>query len=207
MVTVLGVAARAGGTLYSLDLFKEFADRYNFAIWPKLDEIVSHASKLTFKVGRYKQYQINDFEIYNDGIVIKAAIDTDVIDEFINDALCFIDEKWDIRLEKANTIDKMYQSVITFASDKDILSPLNAAKSLFFDVQEGVKNATGFDIPFASAGFFLSVDEATIPSMKPTAFKIERRAGSECQFNHYFSAAPLRTSDHVRTLEKWEASV
>jgi hypothetical protein len=67
--------------------------------------------------------------------------------------------------------------------------------------------ATGTNFDYEADSLTLAPDDAKLSGMKPSSFKIERRAGIEHQLTQYFSLAPLRTDDHLALIERWESSI
>jgi len=204
-LTVLGFASHSGNQIFVPMLLKSFLDRYHFQKFP--DKVANGSNSYQFEHGLFEGRAIEAFDVYSDGFLVASKSDTSFIDGFVDDVLEFLDVDWGITLSKSNTVDRMYQSAFVFESKKNILKPLQAATKLADSLNERLAKTSGLDVEFNSFGISLSADQAKISSMKPSIFRIERRAGVEFDFGQYFTTAPLKTNDHLAMLEEWEKSL
>lgn len=204
-LTILGFTSRTANQIYLPLLLRNFLDRYHFLKYP--ENLLATSSKYEFAHGIFGDGAIDTLEVYQDGFVVGSKSNTEFLDAFAEDLLDFLSDQWDISLVKSNSVDRMYQSALVIETEKDILRPLQSADRLADAVQKSLSMTTGLDVEFSPFGFSLSADQAKISTMRPPVFKIERRIGIEYQFNQYFTAAPLRTKDHLALLEDWEQAV
>ncbi|WP_127373655.1 hypothetical protein [Mesorhizobium sp. M7D.F.Ca.US.004.03.1.1] len=184
----------------------DFAQKYEFVEFPKTLEEMRKA-KVEFRHGRFNNISIESVDLYNDGVVITSRASSNVLDEFLIDVLAYMSERWHATFTKAFPIDRMYESTLTFHSDKDVLKLLAALNNISRSISNRLNATTGAAIDYYPFGIGLSADHAKIPSLKPIPFRIERREGVDFGANIYFSAAPLKTDDHIEILNEWERSV
>jgi hypothetical protein len=205
-ITVLGAMTNKSGMHYNPAMIAKVVQKYQFVGYPSI-EIMLSGGNSELKIGNFRGYQIDKIEIYQDGFVIQSRLNSSTVDDFIDEFLEFVDSEFGTSLEIVNSINRSYQSTLTFESTRNILAPLDAMANLAGKISSSLKKATGLNVPFLASGIALASDEALVASMKPSAFKLERRVGIEFKFNNYFSVAPLRTNDHVELLEAWEGLV
>lgn len=204
--TSLFLSARPVGQLYLPAATADFAKKYEFVEFPKSLEAMQ-ATRVEFRHGRFNNVSIENVALYHDGVVVTSRASSNVLEEFLDDVIAYMTEQWGVTFTKAFSVNKMYESTLTFHSEKDILKPLAAMKDVGRSISDRLNGATGAAIDFHPFGIGLSADNAMIPSMRPVPFRIERREGVEFSANLYFSAAPLKTDDHLEILDEWEKSV
>ena len=76
-------ARRPSGQLYLPDAVSKLVKRYSFVKSPGPEQ----ALPLTFNIGKFRETQISELSVYNDGLIISSASDTDILDAFLNDFL------------------------------------------------------------------------------------------------------------------------
>jgi hypothetical protein len=205
-LTVLFQIARNKGQLFLPEAALMLASRYNFSIYPKAYEEMS-PDKVEFKHGKFEDTAIESLQIYSDGIVVSANSDTDIIESFFSEFCEWLKESLGLSFIKTHYIDKIYDSTLVFQTDKNILKPLEALGEIADTVQSILKDNSGLDVRFEPFGWVLSADSTLNPALKPISLRIERRAGIEFSLQHYISAAPLKTKQHLALLEKLESLV
>jgi hypothetical protein len=164
-------------------------------------------AKVEFRHGHFKGISIEAVDVFNDGLVVTSRVNSDVLDEFIADVLSYMAERWQTTFTRPFPRDKLYESAVTFYSDKELLKPLAALNNISRSISNKLNATTGAAIDYYPFGIGLSADHAKIPSLKPIPFRIERREGVDFGANIYFSAAPLKTDDHIEIINEWEKSV
>lgn len=91
---------------------------------------------------------------------------------------------------------KIYLSEVIVRTDKDLgkfFAPLSS-------IAQQLNQMTG--LSFEPFGFAI---DTTMSTVRPSPFKFEREVQKTFSQNRYYSAAPLRTSDHLELLKKMEA--
>ena len=205
-LTSLFLSSRPGGQIYLPDAVIEFATKYEFMEFPRDFQSMKRV-KTEFVHGRFKEFSIENLDIFSDGVVITSRVNTDVLDEFLKDILSYFKERWEATITNAFPRNRMYESTLVFHSEKDVLRPLSIMSTVAKSISDHLSAVNGGEFAYGPAGLTLSADNAKIPSLRPSAFRIERREGVEFPTNLYFSTAPLRTDDHLAVLQEWEDSL
>jgi len=74
---------RPSGELYLPDAVAKIVKRYSFLKSPSPEQALPY----TFAVGKFQNSQIAEFSLYNDGLIVSSASDTDLLDAFLDDLL------------------------------------------------------------------------------------------------------------------------
>jgi hypothetical protein len=177
-------------------------ERYKFARPPNADELFSE--KIFFRNGEFEGAAIDALEIYNDGVVVRGACDSDQLDRFLADVVDWFLSQTDGKRVETHTINTLYESQLTFVGSDKMLSFFNGLDIIQGAVSRGVHEASGISAPFLPVGFMLATDETKVLGLKPGPFRLERRLGLEFERNFFLSTAPLRTTDHIEVLKQLE---
>ena len=205
-LTALFHIARIRGQLFLPDAALMLVSRYNFSSYPQSYQDLS-AEKLEFKHALFKESAIESLEIYRDGVVISARSDTDMIDSFFEDLCKWLEDELEISFIKTHSVDRIYESIIVFQTEKNVLSPLGALSELADSIQLGLKDNSGLTVKYEPFGWALLPDPAQNPALKSTVFRIERRLGIELTLQQFISTAPLKTKQHLALIEQLESLV
>jgi len=221
---VLGQAVRLfkapdpiGGTFLP-DLVAAIKERYGFLKVPTSIQDFDVTKGISFEHGKfhvhprslpdgnvYKEIVIESFQIFNDGLVVGTKAFAEDADLFLDDFIQWAQSTFRATILESIPIQYAYNSQVEVTFPKpwislfDKISPLN----------EQITNALisyGSIVPpyYQMAGFSLHCDLTSMAPPRPGAFTFERRAGQPYSSNLYFSAAPLKTSDHLNALEEIE---
>jgi hypothetical protein len=195
---------RPEGQLYLPDAVQKLASRYSFAKFPSVEDLTRGAA--SFLLGKFREIQINELQLYPDGIIVIARAPTEVLDAFISDLLSWSEEEFGLIEPATVRHEKFIESSIIVKSTTDLalsLAPRNdVAQILNKRFPEHTVSAGAYQL----SGFFLDGDAikfATRP--KPMRFVLERRVGIPFSENVFYSAAPLHTEDHLEVLSEFEA--
>ncbi|WP_419906868.1 hypothetical protein [Hoeflea sp.] len=202
-ITVLFNTTRPEGQEYRPHVARELVDRYAFADAPQSFSDLN-AERVEFRHGLFQNSAIESLEIYNDGVVVKARSDTDIIDAFLTDLRQWAEEEIGLTFTVNRTINRMYDSRLIIEADPKIIGPLSVMTDLESQIRAMVSENTGLDTEYYSAGFVLAPDQVLLSSLRPTVFRVERWFDSEFQLNKFVCIAPLRTQQHIRLLESLE---
>lgn len=203
-LTALFGGSRLEGQLYLPGVVATAVDRYKFSDYPTDIAAALRGGALEFRHGLFKKAAF-DLAVYNDGIIISSQSNSEVVDEAYQDIISVITKTLGFSIAKAKIVDRLYDSTIVVKSDKPILEPINSIAILGDSVSTRLRDTNGMDVPFEPVGFSLSADYERISGMKPSVFRVERKAGRDFSLNHYYSTAPLRTDDHLAVLGELEA--
>jgi hypothetical protein len=184
----------------------ELVKRYSFAGFPKSVQELED-SKVEFRQGVFGDVGIESFAIYGDGVVIKSKASTDVLDAFLVDVTEWMESAFGLRRVETHTINRTYESNVLVRSDAKLLKAIDAIAPIREMIVKAVKSSMDTDIQFEPFGIALAADHGLIPGLKPSTFRLERRAGLAFDTNLYVSQAPVRTSDHLKILERLEKLV
>jgi hypothetical protein len=205
-IIYLTLLNRPGGEMYVPEVAMKFAQRYSFAKSPDIDELANANQPKLFKIGRFQDIQINEFGIYNDGVIITGRCDTDKIDALLTDSLSWLEAEYSYVQSIAAKPEKHYESAIVVKADSDINKTLVTDDKVSKLIDAALHKGGHTSPRFQPSGFILDCDPAYIKSKrKPTRFMIERRLGSPFEENLFYCNAPLRTSDHLEVLRALEA--
>jgi hypothetical protein len=181
-------------------------ERYNFAIHPTtIEQMV--AEKIEFGQGAFGETRIDLLEVFQDGIVVTAKSPTEGIEAFMDDLVSWGIKEFGLVKVETQSINLAYESHLLIKSDKPILGVLDPLQNVQSLIKKLLFASTKIDAEFEPFGFNFSADPTKIASMKPARFIVERKVGASFDSNLYFSAAPLKTSDHLKVLELLESSL
>lgn len=202
-LTALFLASRPQGQVYLPGAAAELAKRYSFAGVPTgLADI--EGNKISFRQGVFNDVGIESLEIYGDGIILSSKCPSDVLDALLADLIQWMESAFNMHPVETHTINRNYESNILVRSDANILGALDILRPVQDLVAKSLKATNGTEAKFDTFGLGFAADHSLIPSLKPIAFRVERRVGVAFDMNYYVSAAPLRTADHLKVLERLE---
>jgi hypothetical protein len=179
-------------------------ERYRFQEYPKTVEQANEydAKGIVFINGSFavdnRHYTIAKATIFGDGIVVDSALSTDFSEAFLTDVLDFLSGEFSLTYRPEMIHGKIYLSELIVQIDRDLhrlFAPLAAVK-------DKLDLVTGRH--FQPAGFGFSVDPKASTS-QPAPFRFEREISKPFEQRRYYSAAPLRTSQHEELLREMEA--
>ncbi len=186
-----------------VEMAVQLAARYQFQKGPQqLSELT--ADKVVFELGSFDGVTIQAFEIYNDGIVVKAFHNSDVLDRFVDDLKAWIEAELGGSVIETHAVNRMYTSRLMVEMNDHALHILDGLSSINEMITSHVENATGQRAEFLPFGFITAPDESLIAGMKPIPFRLERRNGLGFATKLFFSAAPLKTDAHIEVLNAIE---
>jgi hypothetical protein len=192
---------------HGIDIFPILAaikDRYNFQTYPKtVEEANENDTKgIVFANGSFavgsSRHTIVKATIFGDGLVADSARSTDFCEAFLGDALEFLSSQFGLTYRPEMIHTKAYLSELIVQTDRD----LNRLFASLAAVREKLDSLTGHR--FEPAGFGFSVDmQTSAPRSGP--FRFEREINKPFAQMRYYSAAPLRTSQHEELLQQMDA--
>ena len=194
------IAGAGGGSIYGLNLAKACEERYGFLQAPRILADYDLSKGITFLHGYFQQrFVIDRFQIFENGVLAEARVDTDECDEFLDDVFKWVTERAGITIELSATPPrKLYLSQIEVQSNISLnnsfakVAPLGKQIS---DIQRGYGQIIP-DLEVSGLSFGAAGDA--------TSFKFERREGPSVPTDLYFASSRLRTKDHMKMLEALE---
>ena len=152
-----------------------------------------------------KQYSISAFEIHPHGLVVQGT-DTDAAEAFFEDFFTFGIEHLHLKKpEREPTRVFLSAMVVEFASDTNKFLAKWKEISKAFGGQ--LEKAYGISEPAQLSRLSLQPDpQAIAPRLAAlmNEFTIERRIYEPYGHQRYYTAAPLRTDDHIALLQRLE---
>ena len=204
-LTALFTAAGVG-RVYLPKAVQLLAERYRFVGVPNRLEELS-GEKVSFKHGVLNDIAIEALDIYNDGIIVSAKAASDILDDFVQDFCGWMENELGVERVETHGVNRAYESTLLIHSTAPLLRAVEALAPIQELLRRSVKSAMKVDAKFEPFGLSIAADHAHIPSMKPIAFRVERKATMAFEENFYVSGAPLPTADHIKVLERLEKLV
>jgi hypothetical protein len=173
--------------------------RYSFAKFPKLEDL--GADHQTFGVGKFKDFQIEELRIYNDGIIVGSRSNSAFIDEFIDDLFSWAEKELGMVPMITSKPEKYYESSIVVKSRNDLTKVMGLNAEICSGLNKKLASKY-IATPFQPSGLVLNCEpfEQGGGKCKPFRFLVERRIGFPFGENVFFSQAPLTTDDHLAFL-------
>src|SRR6266699_3571636 len=78
---------RAGGQVYWPEVAAKLVARYSFLRYPTIQDLTERRDFIAFAVGKFAETQIQELRVYNDGIVVNARSNTNILDAFLDDLM------------------------------------------------------------------------------------------------------------------------
>jgi hypothetical protein len=183
--------------------------RYSFVHVPTVPQASQNQQVYRFEQGRIakgqKQYSISSFEVHPHGLVVQGT-DTDAAEAFLDDFFKFGAEHLGMKNpERPPAKVFLSSAVIEFNGDTNRL--LNKWRELSKLISSQIEKQYGIKEPVQISRLTMQPDPQNIPprlSVLLNEFTIERRIYEPYSHQRYFSAAPLRTDDHISLLQKFE---
>jgi hypothetical protein len=199
---------------YLPDVIRAIVEKYGFAGCPKNEDIVpSDPPKgLEFTHGQligegHRALVIDKFTIFNDGLIVDAALSTDDADLFLRDISTWVGVRMPLVKFSGPSLYVSQLEVKANFSEESVMPPI------FRNV--GTKIATLLDgygvkvTEYQTSSVAMNYDMSRMPTAQagqaqPGLLQIERRAGFPYDAGIWFTQAPLKTTDHIQLLEHLE---
>tara|TARA_R110001599_G_C12157608_1_gene651997 strand:+ start:551 stop:1138 length:588 start_codon:yes stop_codon:yes gene_type:complete len=186
-----------------LSAVAKLVERYRFEKHPSLDDLLS--DKQVFHLGMFNDEQIDSFEIYTDGVVVKSRCNSKVLEAFLDDLDVWLEADLGFNKIETHAAGKAFVSDIIVEMDPVVFAALEQYQLVTADIGRNIQHLWRRDIPrFTSAGIMFAVDDTLVPGMKPMPFRLERKLGTGFEKNLFFSSAPLTTDLHFEVLDNLE---
>lgn len=193
------------GNLYLPKVIKGLQERYGFLQTPQSLKETQQTTGATFSHAHFDGHTIDQLKIYPNGLLVQSKTTVEKTEHFLNDLLSWAGKEFGIEISEFHPTYKTYDSHVVVNMEIDLLKHFQPLKEICQRIIE-VLSSYGVEIQrFENSGFILHTDTYLLPGIKPSSFTIERRTGAPFDSNLYFSAAPLRTEDHISLLTKVES--
>jgi hypothetical protein len=180
-------------------------EKYQFLKGP-IDNGTINSNEPKYEQGAFNAaggvIQILTMTLHADGIVVDTRSSTEDADALLEDLGTWIAKEYGLPLFGDLPIKRAYVSEVNFMLDKPATFFNPKLNSFFSDVSSaisGEKDRTGF----------LSWQYSTDPTFSPQQkiFRVDREINTSFEDSRFYSFAPLQTKEHLRLLEKMEASL
>jgi len=193
------------GTPFLPDVLRAIAERYSFQKFPVTFDEMAAESRI-FHMGRWKKNQIDELGIYNDGIIAAAPARTDVAAEMIDDLFDFVEQEYGFEMSSTREF-RYYESAVVIELAENITSKLAVFYNLTQSLADFQESYNLFESRFELSRFAASVDPTLQSGRSPMPFTLERRTAEPFVLNRWYSAAPLKTEDHLSVLADLERAL
>jgi hypothetical protein len=149
-----------------------------------------------FLHGYFENAVIDRLQVYSNGVLAEAKVDTDACDHFLDDLLRWLTTEGGIQFEPTEPASRLYLSQLEVQSDIKLESAFQKLSPLGRQIADILRSYGQGTPDYVPAGFSLgSLYNDTM------GFRFEGREGPNAQAGTFFASARLRTSDHLRVLE------
>ena len=195
---------RPGGQLYAPDLVRATAERYQFLKGPTVDDLIKREVK--FSVGKFNDFQIQEFAVYSDGLIVTAAADTDILEAFIEDMLTWGENEFGFTpIISVGKPERHFESLLIIKSEVDLAKAMTISEEILTALNALSSSGRYIEAEFKPSGLAIDCDPQQVKAVrKPMSFGFERRLGISFEENVFYSKAPLRTKDHLDLLRLTE---
>jgi hypothetical protein len=200
------------GGVHLPDVIPLVADRYKFEFSPTFAESIEKVREkgFRFEAGKIQRGDgstgsIEEFTLYNDGIVIKASTTEDA-EAFLEDVLFWGKETLQFRVDYAMQQTRFLLSQVVVQFDDSIDRMIHRFEAISNLLSDTLSKTYQLRLPVQFASVMFDFDRLSAPSQYSNvgAFKIERRIGHSFEENIFLSTAAIRTPDHIHLLEQFE---
>lgn len=202
-IIYLTKVVRPAGQTYLPDAVTKLLQRYSFAKYPSVDDLSREVS--SFGIGKFDDIQIDEFNIYADGVIVAARAPTEKLDAFLADVFSWAEKELGMVQAATARPEKFIESSIVVKSAKDLAFALAPKTEAIEILNSAFANRAADGDPYRLSGFLIDCDPIQyLGRRKPMRFAVERRVNEPYSENIFFSHAPLHTAEHVKLLAKLE---
>jgi hypothetical protein len=188
------------------DLTNALVERYGFLQYPQKAEDYDSEKGISFELGRWNDISIDMLKMFSNGFVVDTRSSTSDSLAFLEDALVWAADSFDLTFRPDMLNLKTILSEITFRSE----TALNALNPAFHRVNamlsEAVAKITKQTLSYDVALLHLTFDQLT-SKLTLAPFRVERLVETPYADNKYYSTAPVHTEDHFKLIEAFEAAL
>lgn len=201
VVSLAGIRAPTGQP-FVLDVLGSLVNRYAFQHYPDKAPGAG-VEAVTLSVGKWNNIQIDEIIAYGDGVVVNARAPTNEIEAFLEDVYSFIANEFGvIRIEKPGE-RKLFESAIVVEMDQRIETKFAFLEGLYEDLSDLYGQYGYGDASYRFSGIQAET-ESPVAGKRRAPFSLARRIEVPHSTNYWYSAAALRTDDHLAVLERLE---
>jgi hypothetical protein len=199
-VVYLTHAWRPKGQLFLPAALEALLNRYHFQKFPTQEELLSDT--ILFQHGVFEDVGINEFGIYEDGLVVASRADTDFLDRFIEDVLTWAEATFELIEVDIPPKEHHYESALIVSMKIKGSFPHLANLNQSLTLSQEKYGLRPFE--FAFSALQVANDATMYGGKKPIPFTLARRVNVPFDADIYYATAPLKTGDHLLALEALE---
>jgi hypothetical protein len=192
------------------DIVEKIKEKYKFFRVPDLSKPREEINKngYKFESGEFhfegRSVIIMEFGVYSDGLVVVSHT-TERGEAFLDDVIKWMRKDYGFR-EFETEPRRYFQSQVVVEFDRPFGKLISALTDVINVISEPLEPIYRTKDKVGFCRLDLEYDKATSGiSVAVTRFILERRANIPYEKERYYSAAPMRSADHLRTLEKIES--
>jgi hypothetical protein len=192
------------------DVVNFIAERYSFSVRPPdLGQLTQQANQpMVFQGGTFTlddaRVAVLGIALVADGDIVFAPT-TELADKILNGLISDLDHLFGFRYSTSKQT-RVYQSNLTVDFESGVEDKLEGIKKLQTILNREIgRPGEPFEIKRLAFGsgdvLNPQLQQPNIDQIERSDFLLERRAGATYKLNRYYSAAPMKTADHIRLLE------
>ena len=201
LIVYLTTMNRREGGVFLPDIAQKVIQKYSFAKYPNLDEL--QKENLAFNVGKFRDFQIDELNVYTDGVIVASKCSTEILSEFLGDLFGWLKSDFGYREITILKPEMHFESRLVVKTDKDVTSLLSPPKRVTNLIEQTLAKKTEAEYQATSISFETDY-EGLKKRRRPGRFGLERRVGVPFGTNTYYSIAPLTSTDHLVLLDGLE---
>jgi len=187
------------------DLIKGLKERYYFFQGPSRLEELELSKGIVFVRGTFNdKIKIERLLLFKSAILCESAIDLDDCDVFLDDVIEFSSQILGGKVEENREFGRLYISQMEVEFSASIQKFSGIFSGIGEEISELISKYGNSVESYRPSALSLGGSTVSGTNIKVEPFKIEERIGFPRHENIYYSAAPLKTKDHQKILEKFE---
>lgn len=204
-ITKLIRLTRDSGTVYTPDFVSFLTEKYSFTYVPA-DSPDEKSPSVDFRVGKFRDHQIDKLSIYNDGFLVSAQANTAILDDFIEEAVHYVKDRFSLTEQTIYEPQIEYDSQIVVQGNFSIADGMSPLETATQKKLSDCFSKYGTDRKYEVVGFMMQSDPEITHGLNSSNFTLERRANVPFKKRLYYSVAPLKTDDHLELLRSLEST-
>jgi hypothetical protein len=192
---------RKDGGVFQPDLVQKVLQNYSFLKFPSVEDLQKES--FMFGLGKFQGFQINELNVYNDGIIVSGKCNTNILEAFLAHLLEWV--RNDFGLEELTILkpETHFESSLLVKAEKDLTSIVSPPKRVANLIEKAMARVT--EAEYQSTAIYFETDSAGLKTRRrPNRFTLERRVGVPFAANVFYSQAPMRSDEHFALLQDLE---
>jgi hypothetical protein len=200
-IVYLSNFAKRDGGAFLPEVAQKVLQKYSFVKFPNVDDLQKESQ--TFGMGKFQEFQIDEFKVYGDGIIVSGKCNTKILDAFVTDLFGWLKTDYGVEEVLIQKPEKYFESGLLVRPKGDITSILSPPKRVTSLIERAMTDATQAE--YQPTTMYFEADSAGLKTRRrPNRFTFERRIGLPFSANVFYSQAPMKSDDHLALLEGLE---